>query len=301
MSARSLRQPVSTASRAGERTGAAAGPSSPRPRHTRCPQGFDTTPVLHGRLRTDLFRSVQRRSLQRSGWRVGNIYCARNSLAPSRRRLYGGLDDADRSEVLADEGLRSAQRRHRPRLVRLYGPGMARSARRPKWRTAACPAIFRKAGRKRSRSIRPGPMGSPITRGMTIMSFATRSSIAAAHASARNAGPSISTRTGSGDWPNNTESDYRPEAVYRRSGSNDRPRAPKLECETKAWMRKARSRKIVLHVRATRLSPVCESDAGEDSCAGRDCLAASRPRRADAMKKARGTLRRSAGQDGVGG
>src|SRR5271165_6430028 len=42
--------------------------------------------------------------------------------------------------------------------------------------------------------------------------------------------------------------------------------------------------KIVLHVRATRLSPVCEVDAGDDSCAGRDCLAASRPRRADAMK-----------------
>src|SRR5271165_443151 len=42
--------------------------------------------------------------------------------------------------------------------------------------------------------------------------------------------------------------------------------------------------KIVLHVRATRLSPVCEVDAGEDSCAGRDCLAAYRPRRADAMK-----------------
>ena len=53
----------------------------------------------------------------------------------------------------------------------------------------------------------------------------------------------ISTRTGSGDWPNNTESVYRPEAVCRRSGSNDRPRAPKLECDIKTRMRKARSRK----------------------------------------------------------
>ena len=76
---------------------------------------------------------------------------------------------------------------------------------------------------------------------------------------------------------------------------------PNSSARSRRGCEKPAPEKIVLHVRATRLSPVCEVDAGEDSCAGRDCSAASRPRRADAMKKARGTLRRSAGQDGVGG
>ena len=115
MSARSLRQPVSTASRAGERPGAAAGPSSPRPRHTRCPQGFDNPSVLHRRLRTGLFRSVQPRSFQRSGWRVRHPLLRQEP----RWRLRGNVSTearthADRSEVLADEGLRSAQRSRRP-------------------------------------------------------------------------------------------------------------------------------------------------------------------------------------------